>query len=914
MSLLKSIGALALTTVFLFAQTALPTGTRRIVSVEGVTEYRLDNGLTVLLFPDPSKQTITVNMTYLVGSRHEGYGETGMAHLLEHMLFRGTPTHPKLTDEFRKYGAQVNGTTSVDRTNYYETFPASEENLRWALNLEADRMVNSYIAKKDLDQEMTVVRNEFESGENNPFRVLTQRTMAAAFLWHNYGKSTIGSKADLENVPVERLKAFYTKYYQPDNAVLVIAGGIDEPKTIGSVAEIFSKLARPARKLESTYTLDPDQDGERTITIRRVGDIQAITTLYRVPDGSHPDTPALDLLTTIMLDAPSGRLHKALVETGMAANVSGGLWQLREPGVILLGATVRKDRDIKPVRETILRLTHDLVNEPPTKEEVERAKNAELTQIERRLGDSTQLGLYLSESIARGDWRLVFRYREDIKKVTAEDVLRVARNYIKEDNRTIGTFLPVDKPDRALIAPPTDVAAALKDLKLDAEISAGEVFPPTPENIEKRLLRSSLPNGMRLQLLSKKTRGNKVNALVTLRFGNTDETKGKRTAGLLAARMLNRGTAKHTRQQLHDELDRLRTQLFVDGSARSATVSIETTRNNLPDSLKLAAEILREPSFPTTEFEPVKQELLASVEQRRSQPAALADITLKRHVYPLPEGDTRRFLLPDEEIAEIRKTTLEDVKGVYAQFFGGSNGTVTVVGDHDAAEIQRLTAKLFGDWKSPTRYERPVLSYAPVKVLEQSILTPDKANANFTAALPVPIGDDHPDYPALTLANYIFGSGFSGRLFRRIRAQEGLSYGVGSILSGSLKDDCSLFEVFAISAPQNTAKVDAAFREELEKARKEGFTEAELAESRKGYVQSRTVQRSQDAAVARTLSSMDAVDRTMAWQAAFESKVSALTLDQVNAAFRKYIDPASLSYVKAGDFPKASATPQASNR
>ena len=202
----------------------LPAGVKRGATVEGITEYDLANGLRVLLFRDPSKATITVNVTYLVGSVDESYGETGMAHLLEHMLFKGTMKHPGIMKELQDHGAQFNGSTSWDRTNYFETFDASEANLEWALGLEGDRMVNSLVAKKDLDSEMTVVRNEFEQGENSPTRVLFERVLSAAYVWHAYGKSPIGSRSDIENVPIERLQAFYRAYYQPDNAVLIVAG------------------------------------------------------------------------------------------------------------------------------------------------------------------------------------------------------------------------------------------------------------------------------------------------------------------------------------------------------------------------------------------------------------------------------------------------------------------------------------------------------------------------------------------------------------------------------------------------------------------------------------------------------------------------------------------------------------------
>jgi len=204
----------------------------KVTSVEGITEYRLANGLQVLLFPDPSKPTITVNITYHVGSRHEGYGESGMAHLLEHMVFKGSTKHKNIPAELTSHGASPNGTTWYDRTNYFETFNATDENLNWALDLESDRMINSFIDNKDLQSEFTVVRNEFERGENSPGSVLMERILSTAYLWHNYGKSTIGSKEDIEKVPIENLKAFYKKYYQPDNATLVVAGKIDEAKTL----------------------------------------------------------------------------------------------------------------------------------------------------------------------------------------------------------------------------------------------------------------------------------------------------------------------------------------------------------------------------------------------------------------------------------------------------------------------------------------------------------------------------------------------------------------------------------------------------------------------------------------------------------------------------------------------------------
>jgi zinc protease len=887
----------------LAAQT-LPTGVKKITSVEGITEYRLDNGLQVLLFPDPSKQTATVNMTYKVGSRHEGYGETGMAHLLEHMLFLGSTNHPKPIEEFRAHGARWNGTTSTDRTNYFESFPATDENLKWALEVEADRMVNSFVAKEALDKEMTVVRNEFEMNENNPGSVLMQRTMASAFHFHNYGKSVIGAKSDLENVPIDRLQAFYKKYYQPDNAVLTLSGKVDEPGALAMIAAAFAKIPRPTRKLEPTYTVEPTQDGERMVTVKRVGDIQMAVVVYKSPDGAHPDVAPLSVLSLILGDTPSGRLHKALVETKKAASAGGGIRQMAEPGVLLFFAQVRKDGNIDDSKDTMLRVVHDITKELPTSEEVERAKRALAKNYEMALNNSEQIGLMLSEPISRGDWRLFFLDRDRVQKVTADDVARVAKAYLKEDNRTVGFFRPVESADRAEIPAVTDREAVLKDFKGSATVAQGEAFDASPENIESRLQRSSI-NGLKLALLPKKTRGATVQGVLALHFADLESTKNRSRAASMAGSMLMRGTKTHTRQQIQDELDRLKTRMFVGGGATGARVTFETQRENLPAAFKLMAEILREPSFPENEFEQLKNSSLSGSEQALREPQAIGMVTLRQHLFPYEKGDIRRTSLPQEDIDETKAVTLADTKKFYQEFFGASNAELALVGDFDPAEVKSLAGQLLGDWKSPAKYVRVPYAYKPVEVINKTIETPDKANALFVVGMPVKLNEKHPDFPALMFANYIFGGGSSSRLFARIRTKEGLSYGVSSGLSAHPVYDNGSFMAMAIAAPQNVAKVEATFKEEMERLLKEGFTAQEIADAKKGWLQLRSSSRAEDRALVNMLAENEFEGRTMAYHADMEKKVEALTNQQITEAMRRNLDPSKLSYVKAGDFKKA---------
>jgi len=880
----------------------------KVAGVEGITEYRLQNGLRVLLFPDQSKQTITVNITYLVGSKHENYGETGMAHLLEHLVFKGTPNHTNIPQELTEHGARPNGTTWVDRTNYFETFNATEENLRWALDLEADRMVNSFISKKDLDSEMTVVRNEFEAGENNPFRVLMQRVMSTAYLWHNYGKSTIGSRADLENVPIERLQAFYKKHYQPDNAVLTVVGKIDEAKTLQMINEEFGSIPKPARVIEQAYTLDPTQDGERSVVLKRVGDTQLAMTAYHIPAGSHEDFAPISVLAEVLGSEPSGRLYKALVDSKKASSTGAVAFEWKEPGLLLTYAQVLKEKSLDDALSAMKKTLDEVTTTPPTQEEVDRAKNEIIKSIELMFNSSERIGLSLSESIGAGDWRLLFLTRDRIKNVTVEDVRRVAAQYLKPDNRTTGMFLPVEKPERTEIPKTPDVESLVKDYKGNQNLASGEVFDPAPANIESRTVRTTLPNGMELALLPKKTRGESVEARITLRFGDEKSLANKATAAEFAASMLDKGTSKHTRQQIKDTFDRLKANVYIGGGPTQASINITTTKPNLVEVLKLVDELLKEATFPADEFEKLRDERLTGIETQRSDPQAIAFTEIQRHISPYPKSDPRYFETFDESVSNIKALSVEQVKNFHKNFYGSSHATMSVVGDFDAKEISDLVTTLFGNWKNPSPFTRIESKAIPVKTINQSFETPDKPNAFFVSAYNFEFRDDHPDYPAMVLGNYMLGGGFlNSRLATRIRQKDGLSYGVGSQFSAGALDPVGSFMAYAIYAPENVAKLEAAFEEEIKKVITEGFTAEEIAAAKSGWSQSRTVSRAQDAALAGTLNYYLFIDRNLHWDEEFEKKVMALTPEQVNAAMKKHITPDKMNIIKAGDFAKGKA-------
>jgi zinc protease len=893
------------------AQQAPPAAFERVTSVEGITEYKLkSNGLRVLLMPDPSKSKFTVNMTYMVGSRHENYGETGMAHLLEHLVFKGSPRHTNIPKELSDHGCIPNGSTWVDRTNYFETCTASDENLRWALDLEADRMVNSFIAKKDLDSEMTVVRNEFEMGETNPMRITMQRTMASMFEWHNYGKTTIGARSDIEGVNIERLQAFYRKFYQPDNAVLTIAGKIDEAKTLALVAELFTPVAKPTRVIAPTYTEEPVQDGERLVTIRRVGGIQVLMAGYHIAPATHPDMGPLNVLSTILSDDSFGRVYKRLVETKKATQNATWTFETAEPGAMLNFVILSKGDDIEDARKILLGTLEGFAKEPVTQEELDKAKQSMRKDFEIAFNDSEGIGLTLSEYISLGDWRMYFLVRDATLNAKLEDVQRVAVKYLKPSNRTLGMFIPEDKPDRTEVPKALEVSTLVKDYKGGTAVATGEAFDSSATNIDRRTKRAALANGMKTMLLAKKTRGEKVNVQVILRFGDEKSLFGKAQIGNLTGNMLDRGTLKHDKKAMKDELDRLKANVRVNGSATQAIASIETSRANLPEVLKLTAEMLMEPAFPATEFEEVVKQSVTGVENGEKEPQVVAMNAMARFMAPYPKGDVRYRPTPVEQIADIKAVKIEEMKAFHKQFYGAGNGQVAVVGDFDEAAVTPLLESLFGSWKSAAPYTRVVSPFKQLEPVNQSFQTPDKANAVFLATFSIQISDDNTDYPALALGNYILGGGFlNSRLASRIRGKEGLSYGVGAGFQPTPKHDNGNFVGNAILNPGNIQKVEKAFKEEMEKAFKEGFTKDEVDSAKKGWLQQRQVMRTEDQMLAATLANNAAYERTMAFNREVESKVDSLTVEQVNEVFKKYMDPKKLSIFKAGDFEKAGIKP-----
>ena len=892
----------------LFFAFSLQAQIKQTAQVEGITEYMLDNGLKVLLFPDNSSQTITVNITYKVGSRHEGYGEKGMAHLLEHMVFKGTPNHPDIPKELTARGARPNGTTWYDRTNYYETFNATDDNLEWALDLEADRMVNSYIAKEDLDSEFSVVRNEFESGENSPSGVLMQKVISAAYLWHNYGQSTIGNKSDIERVPIENLQAFYKKYYRPDNAVLMVTGKFDKDKTLELIEEKFGVLKNPSTPLRDIPTIEPPQDGEKKVTLSRVGDLQVLSALYHTAAGSHEDYALLAVIENVLTDQPSGRLYKALVESKQASSIWSFSPFTKEPGFMYFNVDVPSDKSLQTAENTLLGIFDDLKNNPITEEELKRAKANLLKQYDQIMRNSSYLGTFTSEFIGAGDWRLMFITRDRVEGATLEKVNEVMNRYFINTNRTVGKFIPSKEPIRIEIPHTENLEELVTNYKGKEGLGEGEAFDVTYENIQSRLQSGMLEkSNIEYGFIKKNNRGETVNLTFIFRNGGVDDLMNKGKAASYTARMLNKGTTSKTRQEIEDKLSEIKSSIGFSGSNGKTNVYISTTKEYLMETLALMTDMVKNPAFDAEELEKLKTQDIANIERNKTEPSFLVQNRLGQLTQKFEKGHPSYNMTMEEDLEAINNTTVDDLKAYHNDFYGISNSaSLIAIGNINEQELKDYFETEYADFKSDLPYTEIANPYKPINPVNENILTPDKKNAMSIGVLTFEASQYDKDYAALQVAGSIFGGGFlNSRVATRLRQQDGVSYGAGggTNVDADPKDKSSAMFVYAIYAPENASKVQKGFKEELTRYIKEGITQQELDDAVKGWVEAQSVSRAKDNELATVINNNLYWDRDMMFQKGIEDNVKSLTVEDVNAVIKKYYKEFNnWAVVNGGDF------------
>lgn len=918
-SLTKPLRLLFLSLALLQPAASAWAAPRLQASAEGISEYRLANGLQVLLAPDASKPSTHVNMTYRVGAKHENYGEAGLAHLLEHMIFKGTPRHPSPWADFSRLGINANASTGHDRSNYFASFAADEAKLRWLLAWQADAMHNSRIRQSDLEAEMSVVRSEMDISDGDLDFNLESHALAAMYQWHSYKRPVIGTRSDVENIKASQLRQFYRRYYQPSNATLIISGSFEPAKALAWVQQSFGALPAGPGAPAPRHTLEAAQDGERSVVIRRSGGVAALRAAYHAPAAAHPDYAAIELLQNMLSAAPGGRLAQRLVsERKLASRISASNELRAEPGVMMLTAELAAGAEPAELQRELLQvLEQELSTSPITATELQRAKTRWLNQWEQTFADAERLSLALSNAVGQGDWRLHFLLRDRVKALSLAELQRVARERLLPANRSLVLYLPTEQPQRAPSPSFVDARQALRDFKPGPAPAAVPAFDSRPAEIDRLTLRSQLPGGMRLALLPKPTRGGMLESALVLRMGNANNLRGQAAVAELLAGLLGKGTQGLDAQALSDRMDALQMSLQISAEADRLTLTWRSQRRHAAAAVQLVAEVLRRPLWQQSLLDEVRTQLLGNLQTQRNDPELLAANALAQTLSPWPRGDVRHARSFDEMAADLQAVSLDQLRDFHQRFYGSSHAQFAAVGDFDPAALSTALQQALGDWQAPAAYaalprplanasaEAEALAAQAQQAQRLQLPLADKRNAALLARLDLAVNDEHADHAALLVANRILGGGSDSRLWKRIREREGLSYNVWSYWRWGGPDLNSVWHLGALFAPQQRAQLEQALLEEVRQLSLQGANAAELRSAQQALLGERRLARMQDAKLATNLATGLYRGHNQRRDQALDDAIQALTLAQLNAALQRHLRVEALRLAYAGDINEA---------
>jgi len=874
-------------------------------TIEGVTSYVLDNGLQVLLCPDGSSPTVTIGVTYLVGSRLEGPGEFGMTHMLEHMLAKRTKSFDSIWEALAARGGDFNATTWFDRTEFHETLPADDGNLDFALQVEAERMTSAVLDADELAREMEVIANELEYVESDPLTVLGLQTLAAAYRWHPYGRPTIGNLADIRSYPIESLRAFYRKHYRPDNAVLFVGGRFAPVTTRKRIADRFGPIAKsPTDFPDPPRTVEPPQEGPRLVTVYRDAGLPAVSLMYHVPAGSHADAPTLEILRDLLVGAPSGRLTRELVETGLATEVGPGTsdaLQLAEPGVLEVVARLAPGCDPRDLLPRMTRILEELAAGDIEPREVELARARRIKRIRADFLDPATFGPALSEWIALGDWRSYFLHRDGLAAVDTSDVRRVAGLYLREMNRTAGVWIPGHSAAAADIPAATDLPARAAAYRSDATVPSLGASPATLAELAGRTLRMTIPPGAEIALVEKRTRGGRVVAKLRFRYGNERALKGHRAAARLLPDLLMRGTETRDHRKLREEIDLLQSDIELRGHEGVLGATVVSDHDRIAETLRLLGEIVRRPRLASEDFGLLRDRRRAEVEKSRTSPLERAFGALRRATHDWPPESLHHVPTPDEELAALDRLDVDEVRKLHSELLGAADLQVAIVGDFPEGEVLRALGEAFEGWEPKVPFERVAVPARPVRERTEVIAVPGQRMAVVAQATTLALSEEDPDFPALRLASWLFLEKSRARLGNRLRHEEGLSYHVSGALDADGIDRRAAVYAYAVCSPVNAERTLAVMGEEFQRWIRGDLGEGELSDAKRSLAGSLEIEAADDDWVAGQLLMRMAEGRSLSADAELAARIDALSRNDVTSALRRRLGDARFYRVRTGD-------------
>ena len=869
-----------------------------------VFERTLANGLKALVLPRRHAPVVVCDLYYPVGSFDEPPGKTGLAHFVEHMLFKGTERFPKGQIDRLAFVAagQSNAETGEDSTHYWFAFPSD----RWelALAIESDRMLGASFDPNEVEAERQVIAEERARDQESPFARLDQAHLGATYTRHPYRNPILGWPDDLARLSVADLKSFYREHYRPDGAVLVVVGDVDPDRALDAAEGRFAGLSPGPERTAPIAIEEPRQIGRRDFELIDPESVpRGLFGWHSVPFG-HPDGPALDVLSDLLTCGRRSRLWDALVERDRLATwVETGQEGARQAGQFLLQVEAVPGAEPARIEEAIAKVLGQIAEEGPTAIELQRSRNRLEAAWRWEQEDLAGLAAGLGQFALNGDWRAWQAEHRAALAVQGDDVRRVASTYLNQNGLTVGWSLP--GPGLAASAPaPTES----RDRESKAAIP-GRVDLPIPLEIPvgpSRLAdfapkKSFLPNGLRL--LTEHRPGTGVVALeLFVDAGLLREAK----PGLayLTGRMLEEGTLGRSAEAMAEAIEDVGGALEVSSTGASLRVRAE----DLELAVDWLADLAIRPAFPGDEIGWARRKIAAELQSDRDDPAFRADLLFRGLVY----GNHPYSRDPRGSGREVVKLTREDVVGHYGRHFVPENSFLVAVGDFDPRKLEVLVRGRFGDWKpAGTPLPAPPTLARATRPKVRRVSYPGEQVHILIGHLGITRND--PDFDALAVADHILGSGpgFTDRLSRVIRDELGLAYSVGGGMTDSADVERGLFRIYLGTGPGEADRAIAAALEQIKVLHSGGFEDDEVDRARQYLAGSWVFDYQTVEQRAERLLELErwglALDEPVTWP----ERIERVTADQVRAAARKHIDPAALARVEFGPIRRPSRRPAA---
>jgi zinc protease len=893
---------LAVGGVSLVAGQPAPPADRTLTA--GVTETRLPNGLRVLTKEVHSAPVVSVSVWYRVGSRDEHTGITGISHLLEHMMFKGTQRYRvgEIARTLFLNGASFNASTYYDWTSYYETLAA--DRLELAVELEADRMAHSRIDKADLDSEMTVVRSELEGGENDPETLLRQAVTATAIQAHPYHWPVIGWRSDVEQMPREALHTYYRAHYGPNNAAVVIVGDFETKRALDLVRKHFGPFASIPTP-PPVYTTEPEQRGERRVTVSQAGALPIVMLAYRVPAATSPDFYALDVLGTLLGEGRTGRLYQALVETELASEIDAGAPSLRDPFLFFVTATARPGVSAPRLETAMLEAIERVKAAPISAEELARATRQIESSFAYQTESVTAQGRELGYWAMVDDWRYLTSYLERIRALTPDAIQAVAGKYFLADARTIGHFVPtLGGPTPA--ARPQEAAARVEKPDRGARaipIPSPSKLPP----VDRRITRFTLANGITV-VVQENPASPTLALRASLPAGRVLDPEGKPGLASLTAAMLTRGTEARSALAFATLLEDVGASLGASADPLATVVSGRAESRDLERLVDLFAEMLRRPAFPAIELGRLKGEARAQLAQARDDPDSAAEREFGRAIYP--PGHALRPPSFEEAEQAIDRITPDDLAAFHRQQYGPDGLILILAGNVSADGVREVVEARLGAWPRNPQAEPPPALDIPLQTSAARIAIPipDKSETAIVWGHAGGLRRSDPDFYATQVMNVVLGGGgaLNSRLGTVIRDELGLAYTVESFFEVGFYP--GPFEVMLGTNPANARQAIEALVREVRRLRDRGITRRERDEA-VAYLTGRFPLRLEtNAGMADVLWAMEFYRLGADYLDRYGDYYRAVTLAEANDAAVKHLHPDRATLVIAG--PNADATGQ----